>query len=150
MLNEGLYHYQINDGSSVRNYGPRNLRDFLYTTTFRRQLAEDYGWADEEQALDNWVVLNARNQLVTAASARAPSWGTRMANIGAILEAEPIRSAYESLIKQPVEVNRRILKEVRVAYRMPVLYTLFYWSAKRLQRLLRGGVQSRQSKSGKI
>lgn len=34
------------------------------------------------------------------------------------LEAEPVRSANESLIKHPVKVNRRILDRVRVVYRM--------------------------------
>ncbi len=99
-LNEGLYHYQINEGSSVRNYKVKNLHDFLYTVNFREKMVPFYGWEKECDVLNNWIILNARNTLMVAAS--APGWTLkeRIVNVKKILNTKEVREAFNGLVKK--------------------------------------------------
>ncbi len=98
-LNEGLYHYQVNDGSSVRNYRAKNLYDFLYTVRFRMKVCDVYGWRDVQTEMNRWVVRNARNLAVVLATAPVNTFATRLKNLRAVLEVQEIRGACKVLWK---------------------------------------------------
>lgn len=85
-LHEPLYYYQINDGSSVRNYKPKHVDDFQENIRFRKHILKP--WYNIEFTDDisrMWVVKNLYNNFLVAATANAPSWSYRMTNIHRLL-----------------------------------------------------------------
>ncbi len=73
-LNEGLYHYDINTGSSVKNFRSGNVEDFREIISTRRAELRSYGIPDGDIVHDRWIVMNARNMIISAACAPAESW----------------------------------------------------------------------------
>lgn len=95
LLHEGLYHYDVNLGSSVRNFRRRNVDDLQEIIVTRARWASSYGVEADDPRLSRWIVKNARNFIVSACAARAESFGARLENVRAISELEEVRSAYE-------------------------------------------------------
>ena len=93
ILHEGLYHYNINAASSVRNYRRKNLEDFLAVVRFRREIAPRYGLNPNDSVFDAWVVKNARNQFVVAATAPVKQGERRGNNLRAIVSAAEVVAA---------------------------------------------------------
>lgn len=96
-LERNLYHYQINAGSSVKNYKPRDLRDFLLTIAYRRQQIPAYCLSIDPWVMDQWTAQNARNALITASSVRVKSWSARIANVRTLLSADEVVLAVRRL-----------------------------------------------------
>lgn len=91
-LHEPLYYYQINDGSSVRNYKPKNVDDFQENIRFRKKILKS--WYNVEFTDDisrMWVIKNLYNNFVVAATANAPSWSYRINNIHRLLNIPECR-----------------------------------------------------------
>lgn len=99
LLNEGLYHYQINDGSSVRNYKAKNLQDFLYVVRYRAGLIGKYGIWYTPLEHHRWTVLNARNLLFVVVSAPNMAFRARLAGLRAIVGAPEVVEAHKAVTK---------------------------------------------------
>jgi hypothetical protein len=70
VIHEGLYHYQVNDLSSVRNFKEKNICDFHEAILIRQENITKYrGFSRDSVEMHLWVLKNARNLLVSAASA---------------------------------------------------------------------------------
>lgn len=85
-LHEGLYHYNVNAGSSVRNFRRKNVDDFCEALRFRTKYLPAYGVAADDSAHVRWLKKNVRNMFVTACSAPCPDFATRMDNVRHLLE----------------------------------------------------------------
>lgn len=71
VLHEGLYRYQVNEMSSVRNFRPKNIDDFCEAIQIRKEFISRYGGysaSSIENAL--WICKNARNIFFSLAVAR--------------------------------------------------------------------------------
>lgn len=85
-LHQGLYHYEVNPGSSVRNFRRKNVDDLSEILRFRKKYLPRYG-IDERDALHGkWLSKNVRNMFLTAASAKCESWKLRQSNISYLFE----------------------------------------------------------------
>lgn len=124
-LHHNLYHYNINAGSSVRNYREKSFLDFMRVDALRREMAPRYGLSPDDVVFDAWVIKNARNHLVLASLAPAPSWGERLENVLRIIRNDRIRAAAKRVRPAP---------ELRLAFRFPRLTILLLRLAKRLRR----------------
>ena len=99
-LNEGLYNYEVTSGSSVRNFGERNVKGLNETLRVRRVLAGQYGLREDDLALAQWTVHNVRNMFVSAVSAPAESWLQRMNNVKRLLAIPEVKEAMDVLTKK--------------------------------------------------
>lgn len=124
LLHEGLYLYDINAGSSVRNYREKSFLDFMRTDALRREMAPRYGLSPDDVVFDAWVIKNARNHLVLASLAPAPSWGERLENVLRIIRNDRIRAAAKRVRPAP---------ELRLAFHFPRLTILLFRLAKHLR-----------------
>lgn len=80
-LHEGLYHYEVNAGSSIRNFKKKNIDDLKMAIAFREKYLPRYAAEVDSETLKEWVELNLRNFLIVAASSRSSSWDERMAKV---------------------------------------------------------------------
>lgn len=80
-LHEGLYHYNVNAGSSVRNFRRKNIDDLKEIVRFREKYLPRYGVIAGDPVLQAWIDLNFRNYFKVAASAKCGSWAERMENV---------------------------------------------------------------------
>lgn len=135
LLKEGLYHYQVNDGSSVRNYKPKNLSDLLWTIRYREAIASDYGWGNEQAAMQGWIALNARNQLIMVASAPRLTLSERLTCLHAIVTASEIEGSVRYL--RAGVVKDRNLLWLTFARRAPLFFLWVVGFLKRVQRMVR-------------
>ena len=87
VLDQGLYHYNVGDGSSVRNFKRKNIDDFLEAIRFRKKFLPRYGVGPNDPVLDKWVAKNLRNNLISASSAGRVSMGGRIANAKCLYSA---------------------------------------------------------------
>lgn len=117
-LHEGLYHYNVNDGSSVRNFKPKNVEDLREALVFRSELLTHYGIPIDGEINRAWIRKNVRNMFIVAASAKCESWKQRMKNIHALYEV-----LEENGGKRPNLLKMR---------------TVFQLIARRVMRMLRG------------
>lgn len=97
LLHEGLYHYDVNVGSSVRNFRRRNVDDLQEIIATRARWASSYGVDADDPRLSRWIVKNARNFIVSACAARAESLGVRLENVRAILGLKEVQLSIEKL-----------------------------------------------------
>lgn len=97
LLHEGFYHYDVNEGSSVRNFKRRNVDDLQEMIATRARWASSYGVGAADPRLSKWIVKNARNFIVSACAARAESFKSRLENVRAILGIAEVQFAIESL-----------------------------------------------------
>ena len=80
-LHEGLYHYDVNPGSSVKNFRRKNVDDLKEVIRFRKEYLPRYGIANDDPAHERWLRKNVRNMYITAASACCSDWSTRVSNV---------------------------------------------------------------------
>lgn len=80
-LHEGLYHYEVNAGSSIRNFKKKNLDDLKTAIAFREKYLPRYEAEQLGEVQGNWINLNFTNLVRVAASARCRSWHERMENV---------------------------------------------------------------------
>lgn len=133
-LHEPLYHYDVNVGSSVKNYRPKNLFDFLTIVRFRKNFIPSR-FPNVEEAMVRWIVLNARNQLFSASSAPAPSWSSRLQNVRNLLQAPEVQEAIATV--QEKHYTSPELSWLLRAQRFPRLTALLLFTLKRVQALLK-------------
>lgn len=60
-LHEPLYDYRVNDGSSVRNFRPKNIDDFREALRFRAKYLPCYGVSPDDPVHRRWKVMNGMN-----------------------------------------------------------------------------------------
>lgn len=110
ILHEGLYHYDVNPGSSVSNFKRRNIDDFREIINTRARWAAAYGVAADDVRLNCWIVKNARNFLISACAARAESFKVRLENVQAILNVLELKQAMpKCLLDKMRDRNARFL-----------------------------------------
>lgn len=90
-LHQGLYHYDVNAGSSVKNFRRKNVDDLKEIMRFRQKYLPHYGIGPDDPAHRNWLAKNVRNMLITASSAKCESWSKRVGNVRYLLEAAGIQ-----------------------------------------------------------
>lgn len=134
-LHEALYHYDVNAESSVRNYRSRYLDDFITTFHFRRQAAPWYRLQPDDLRLEDWVMINARDNFVLASHAPASSWKERFDHLHALANATEIRLSLDRLKAQGA--CNHLSRVVRCCVTLPKGMGLFYFMAKHLQLRLR-------------
>lgn len=79
------YHYNVNAGSSVRNFRIRNLRDFAETIRIRDEMLPYYGYSAKSKENRRWIAKNMRNQLISAAVAPSERWRERVRRVRAVM-----------------------------------------------------------------
>lgn len=91
-LHRGLYHYEVNQGSSVKNFRRKNVDDLKEVIRFRKKYLPRYGIENDDVAHGLWLRKNVRNMYITAASAHCSDWATRVGNVRYLFEAAGIKS----------------------------------------------------------
>lgn len=134
-LHMSLYHYDVNEGSSVKNWKLKNLFDFEQTIQFKREITPKYGHSSQDIVLDQWTILNARNNLISASSAPAASWKIRVKNVKTLLASTEINAAITRLKQQ--NYTSRHLSLLCCAKRFPFMTTLALYILKRLRNILK-------------
>lgn len=100
-LHEGLYYYQINEGSSIRNYKPKNVDDFRENINYRKEVLSSWYNIDPNSIVSRkWVLMNAYNNFMSAAMSKAPSWSYRMENVKRLLAIDDIKESVDILNRQ--------------------------------------------------
>ena len=133
---QDLYYYDVNVGSSVRNYRPKNLYDFVATINYRRSVAHWFGLEQDNQVFDLWVVKNCWNLFVTASHAPAASWSIRFANLREIVKNDEATASFARLKGNYRNYKLQVMK---CAIRFPTLFGCLFFVLKRIQRILRKG-----------
>ena len=80
MLMQGLYHYNVGDGSSVRNFKRKNIEDLKEAIRFRAKFLPYYGVEANDPVYEKWIKKNLRNYLISVASAGHDCMVNRIAN----------------------------------------------------------------------
>ena len=80
-LHRELYHYDVNPGSSVKNFRRKNVDDLKEVIRFRKKYLPRYGISNDDAAHERWLRKNVRNMYITAASACCSDWSTRVSNV---------------------------------------------------------------------
>ena len=80
-LHEGLYHYEVNAGSSIRNFKKKNVDDLKTAIAFREKYLPRYEHNLTGDMLHNWIERNFRNFFLVAASSKSESWSARMEKV---------------------------------------------------------------------
>lgn len=93
-LHEKLYHYIINDGSSVRNFRLKNVSDLKEMIRFRREYLPRFGIEDETLTYC-WICKNVRNMYIVACSAPIRDGVPRMEKVWALLDLPEVVDAFE-------------------------------------------------------
>ena len=133
-LHEGLYHYEINAGSSVRNFKKKNIADFAEMDAFRRERSPRFGVATDDSVHDHWFIKNMRNFLISACVAKAPNWNERLSNVRGLLEMPELSGA----LSRYVDGADRYLRFVCNFKSMPLsLSVAAVRTLKNLQRMFR-------------
>lgn len=135
-LHQDLYYYDVNVGSSVKNYKPKNLSDFVLTIKYRRGVANWFGLEKDAVVFDLWVVKNYWNLFITASHAPASSWATRCANLREIAKNEEVLAAFAKLKANYRNYKLQIMK---CAIMCPILFGYLFFVLKRIQSLFRKG-----------
>lgn len=83
-ISEPLYHYLINEGSSVSKFTAKTLHDFKECVRIRKLVIPRYGIEDTKRIDRHWTWINVRSGVVTALRTPLPV-RTRMANVFGLL-----------------------------------------------------------------
>ena len=126
-LHMGLYHYIINEGSSVRNYRPKSVDDFQEIINYREQVLPVWYDVDPDSVVQaRWVVKNAFNNFISASTAKAESFSYRMNNVNKLLAIPQIKSSMCKLWKEgQIDIAVKTLKLAYSGLRVPVVLLLF-------------------------
>ena len=84
-VNEPLYHYCINEDSSVRNFTAKTLKDFGECIRVRKAIIPLYGIKRSELLCRRWMRTNVVSCIVSAMRSRLPLW-SRIKNVIGILK----------------------------------------------------------------
>lgn len=95
-LRKPLYHYIINEGSSVKNFSQKTLHDFCECLRVRREQLPFYGVDPNGETNQRWIMRNARNAIITAAISTKKPLAERVALVEAILRVPDIRKCPKS------------------------------------------------------
>ena len=95
-LRKGLYRYNINEGSSVRNFRLKNVADLKEAIRFRREIIPNLA-IDIPVSVDAaWICLNVGNMYRVACSAPIRDGVGRMQKVRVLLDLPEVVKAYES------------------------------------------------------
>jgi len=72
-LDEPLYHYAETEGSAVHSYGDNKIKDYQEAWRIRSELSPIYGMSADNLVMHSWTLLNARNGIIAAATAKGIS-----------------------------------------------------------------------------
>ena len=97
LLHEGLYHYDVNVGSSVSNFHPQSVSDLRELIDARARWLPRYGVDAADLRMAGWIAKNVRIYLTRAAWAKARSGDERVGNVRALLEIPELKPALDRL-----------------------------------------------------
>ncbi len=95
-LRRGLYRYNVNDGSSVRNFKMKNVADLKEAIRFRDLFIPKYGMIVPDGMLDNWICMNVLNMWKVACTAPIRDGVPRNDKIRALLDLPEVAHAFEA------------------------------------------------------
>ena len=97
-LHEGLYRYDVNPGSSVRNFRLKNVSDLREAIRFREKFLPRLAGGDcDGGVMAAWVVRNVRNMYLVACSAPVRDGVSRMEKVRALLDLPEVEKAFADL-----------------------------------------------------
>lgn len=97
-LHEGLYRYDVNPGSSVRNFRLKNVSDLREAIRFREKfLPQLVGGDCDARVMAAWIVRNVRNMYLVACSAPVRDGVPRIEKVRALLDLPVVASAFAAL-----------------------------------------------------
>lgn len=97
-LHEGLYRYDVNPGSSVRNFRLKNVSDLREAIRFRKKFLPRLAGGDcDGGVMAAWVVRNVRNMYLVACSAPVRDGVSRMEKVRALLDLPEVEKAFADL-----------------------------------------------------
>ena len=97
ILHEGLYHYDVNAGSSVSNFHPQSVADLRELIGARARWLPRYGVDAADPRMAGWIVKNVRIYLTRAVWAKARTRDERISNVRALLAIPELKSALDRL-----------------------------------------------------
>ena len=95
-LRKGLYRYNINEGSSVRNFRLKNVADLKEAIRFRREIIPTLAIAIPALVDAAWICLNVGNMYRVACSAPVRDGIGRIQKVLALLDLPEVVAAYDS------------------------------------------------------
>lgn len=119
-LHEPLYHYDINEGSSVKNFREKNIRDFEAIIRFRNLFCSAYGYAEGHPVMCNWVLKNLLNNLLSAIRAPALDADTRISNVRKLLSIPALGIAMRAQGGLRIRAMKMLLVLVRIMPRLMI------------------------------
>jgi len=136
ILHEGLYDYDVNAGSSVRNFHPQSVSDLREQIGTRARWLPRYGFAPDDPAMYAWILKNVRIYLSRAACAPVSDSRIRRQNVRSLLSIPELQEARSRV---PWGQDRNALF-VMCAARLPAsVFIVLMRLLKRIQMRLRGG-----------
>lgn len=93
-LRKGLYRYNVNAGSSVRNFRMKNIEDLKEALHFRNEFIPLYGVDVLKSTMDNWICRNVKNMWKVACTAPIRDGVARSEKINALLDLPEVRAAF--------------------------------------------------------
>lgn len=109
ILHEGLYRYQVNEMSSVRNFKPKNIDDFCEAIQIRKEFISRYDGCSVnsiENAL--WICKNARNIFFSLAVSKGDISG-KLREAERIVNLPDLRSALLQIKKESGRWERWVM-----------------------------------------
>ena len=107
-LHEGLYRYDVNPGSSVRNFRLKNVSDLKEAIRFREKFLPRLTGGDcDGRVMAAWVVRNVRNMYLVACSAPVRDGVSRMEKVRALLDFSEVEKAFAEL---GLSFRRRVMR----------------------------------------
>lgn len=125
-LHKGLYHYLVNDGSSVRNYRYKSVEDFQEIINYREEVLPIwYNVEADSMVQAQWVVKNAFNNFISACTARAENFSIRMTSVNGLLNIRQVKASVLRLwrlgYRNPAV---RVLMLSYCGFRLPIVFLL--------------------------
>ena len=93
-LRKGLYRYNVNAGSSVRNFRMKNIEDLKEVLHFRNEFIPLYCVNVQKSAMDNWICRNVKNMWKVACTAPIRDGVARSEKISALLDLPEVKEAF--------------------------------------------------------
>ena len=95
-LRRGLYRYNVNAGSSVRNFKMKNVADLKEAIRFRDLFIPKYGMIVQDCMFDGWICRNVLNMWKVACTAPMRDSVPRYDKIRALLDLPEVAHAFEA------------------------------------------------------
>lgn len=115
-----LYHYDVNAGSSVKNFRKKSISDFREIVRFRNLLGPQYGYEPEHPFMRGWILKNLTNALWSALRAPVPNLGGRVENVRALLAIPEVAEALLAGGGIRAHVSKLLIRCFRLAPSMSV------------------------------